>query len=403
MPALSELVLGLQESGIRRIMNTAVTMEDVVRLEVGEPRFATPAHIVEAAHAAAVAGFTKYTPNWGIQTLRQAIAERVSADCGLRIAPDRVGVTVGAVGSIYGTVRSLVDNGDEVLIPEPGWPNYRMVVRSCGAVPVAYRLRQEDGFLPTIAGLEHALTPRTKILLINTPSNPLGTVFPEDLMERLVAFARRHDLWLISDEVYEKIVFQGNHTSACRCDTDDRVVMVSGFSKTYAMTGWRIGYTVAPPAVITQLAKMQEGYVSCAPGPSQKAAEAALRGPQNCVTEMRRAYDENLRLAMGLLDESGISYHTPLGAFYLWTKVGCDDSMGFALALLQEARVAVAPGSTFGPAGEGYVRISLASAPVDVAEGIRRLATFIRQPGRSFSQPRADCVSAEGRAERRGG
>ncbi len=376
MPKLSEMVLELQESGIRRIMNAAVGMSGVVRLEVGEPRFATPAHIVAAAHEAALSGFTKYTPNSGIPTLRQAIAERVSEDWGRRIAVERVGVTVGAVGSIYGALRVLVDSGAEVLIPEPGWPNYRMVVRSCGAVPVAYQLREEDAFLPTIAGLERALSPRTRVLLINTPSNPLGTVFPADLMERLVDFARRHDLWLISDEVYEKIVFQGEHAPAFRFDTDDRVVAVSGFSKTYAMTGWRIGYTVAPPPVIVQLGKMQEGYVSCAPGPSQKAAEAALRGPQDCVAEMRQAYAENRRLAMGLLDGFGIGYHPPQGAFYLWTHVGCRDSMGFALALLQEARVAVAPGSTFGPASEGYIRISLASAPEDVAEGIRRLAAF---------------------------
>jgi aspartate aminotransferase len=384
MPALSELVQGMQQSGIRRIMNAAMTMEGVVRLEVGEPRFATPAHIVEAANAAALAGYTKYTANSGIPSLREAIAERVSEDSGLTVSPDRVGVTVGAVGAVYGAVRVLVDSGDEVLIPEPGWPNYRMVVSSCGAVPASYALRKEDGFLPTIEGLERALTPRTKILLINTPSNPLGTVFPADLMESVMALARRRDLWVISDEVYEKIIFNGKHTSACRFDNDGRVIMVSGFSKTYAMTGWRVGYAVAPPAVIAQLAKMQEGYVSCAPGPSQKAAEAALRGPQDCVARMCMAYEENARLATGLLDELGVCYHRPQGAFYLWVTVGCPDSMGFALDLLQQERVALAPGSTFGPAGEGYVRISLASAPEDIAEGIRRLARFMRRrsPGR---------------------
>ncbi len=379
MPKLSEMVVELQESGIRTIMNAAIGMDGVVRLEVGEPRFATPAHIVAAAHDAALAGFTKYTPNCGLPSLRQAVAERVWEDSRLRIGPERVGVTVGAVGSIYGAIRVLVDSGAEVLIPEPGWPNYRMVVRSCGAVPVVYPLREQDGFLPTIAGLERVLTPRTRVLLINTPSNPLGTVFPADLMERLVAFARRHELWLISDEVYEKIVFQGEHTTALRFDEDGRVIAVSGVSKTYAMTGWRIGYTVAPPEVITQLGKMQEGYVSSAPGPSQKAAEAALRGPQDCVAEMRKAYDENRRLATSLLDGFGIRYHSPHGAFYLWTNVACKDSMSFALALLKEEHVAVAPGITFGPVGEGYIRISLASAPEDVAEGIRRMAGFLRR------------------------
>lgn len=387
MPHMSDLALGLAQSGIRRIMNAAITRPHVIRLEVGEPRFATPRHIVDAAYEGALAGYTKYTANWGIPELRTAIAERVTLDTGRAVPPEMIGVTVGAVGAIYGIVRVLVDPGDEVLIPDPGWPNYRMLVTACAARPVDYHLREYEGFIPSREVLEAAVSPRTKAIIINTPSNPLGTVIPAGAMSELVAFARDHDLWVISDEVYEKIVFFGEHVSALRFDTDERVVVASGFSKSYAMTGWRIGYAVAPEPVIAQLAKMQESYVSCTPGPSQKAAEAALRGPQDCVVQMRDAYDQNRKLATSLLDRLGITYHMPAGAFYLWTKIGCADSMEFALTLLDEEQVAVAPGSTFGPTGEGYIRLSLASAPEDIAEGIERLGRFMQRRGLLPSSP----------------
>lgn len=377
MPALSQVVLGLRQSGIRKIMNLALGMPDVIRLEVGEPLFQTPRHIVEAANRAAQEGFTKYTANAGIPSLRQAIARRVSKDYGVKVAPENVGVTVGGVGAVSGSVRAVVDPGDEVLIPDPGWPNYEMIILCAGARPRRYALAPEDGFLPTISSLERVFTPRTKAIIINSPSNPLGTVFPGELIRELVEFARRHDIFLISDEVYERIVFDGQHVSACSFDTDGRVITVFSVSKTYAMTGWRVGYVVALEPVVRQLAKLQEAYVSCAPSVSQKAAEAALTGPQDCVGIMGRTYMENLAIARNVLDSQGVRYHVPKGAFYLWIDVNCRDSMQFARQLLTEQQVAVAPGIAFGPSGQRFIRVSLASAGDSIREGLRRLIRFL--------------------------
>lgn len=377
MPEMSKLATGLKRSGIRVIMELAMGMKDVVRLEVGEPLFATPDHIVEAAAQAGRDGYTKYTPNAGIPSLREAIARRLEGDYGVKVTPSNVAVTVGGVGAVSTAVRTLIDIGDEVLIPDPGWPNYEMIVSVAGAVPVRYRLDPARGFLPLAQDLNKVVTPKTKAIILNSPSNPLGTVFPPEVMEEMVDFARKRDLFIISDEVYEKIVFYGKHTSALSFDTDGRVVGAFSVAKTYAMTGWRIGYAVAAPAVTEQMAKLQEAYVSCAPGVSQKAAESAIRGPQDCVETMRRAYHENLLVARQILDRHGIKYQTPSGAFYLWIDAGCQDSTDFAKKLLLEKQVSLAPGRTFGPSGDRYVRISLASPKESIQEGLIRLAQFL--------------------------
>ncbi len=378
MPSLSRLVVELKQSGIREIMNVALGMPDVVRLEVGEPLFTTPQHIVEAAYLAARQGYTRYTANAGIPSLRSLIARRVSEDYGVRATPDNVIVTVGAIGALSGAVRAVVDPGDEVLIPDPGWPNYEMIVRCAGAVPRRYPLLAERDYLPDPSVIDGLVGDRTRALIVNSPSNPLGTVFPEGLVRELVELACRRDIFLISDEVYEKIVFEGRHHSASTFDPDGRVIAVFSVSKTYAMTGWRIGYAVAAEPVVRQMAKLQEAYVSCAPSVSQKAAEAALSGPQDCVEEMRRTYQENLSVALSVLEQNGMRYLKPAGAFYVWIHVGCEDSGSFAKQLLTTHKVAVAPGTTFGPSGKEYVRISLAARAEDIREGLNRLASAMR-------------------------
>lgn len=379
MPELSKLTTGLRRVGTRVIMDLALAMgaKDIAHLEVGEPLFETPAHVVEAAAQAAREGFTKYTPNAGILSLRQAIAGRLGDDYGLRLTPENIAVTAGGVGAVSTALRALTDIDDEVLIPDPGWPNYDLIVSVAGAVPKRYRLERTRGFLPSVHDLEKVVTPKTRVIIINSPSNPLGTVFPPKLVEALVDFAVRRDLFVISDEVYDQFVYEGKHTSALSFDLDGRVVGVFSVSKTYAMTGWRIGYAVASKAVAEQMVKLQEAYVACAPSVSQKAAEAAIRGPQDCIEAMRRTYRDNMRLAREILDGHGISYEIPNGAFYLWIDVGCQDSAEFAKRLLLEKRVALAPGSTFGPSGERYVRISLASTREDIQEGLTRLAEFL--------------------------
>ncbi|SMB95289.1 aspartate aminotransferase [Thermanaeromonas toyohensis ToBE] len=377
MRELSKLVTGLRRSGIREIGDLAASMQDVIHLEIGEPLFSTPPHIIEAASEAARVGFTKYTPNAGLMSVRKVIAQRLNEDYHLKLTPENIVVTVGGIGAISSAVRALIDLGDEVLIPDPGWPNYEMTVKCAGAVPRRYQLDQLKGFVPSIEDLEKVVTPKTKVLIINSPSNPLGTVFPEAVMRDLVAFARRHDLYIISDEVYEKIIFEGTHASALSFDTDGRVVAVFSFSKTYAMTGWRIGYAVAAEPVAKEIAKLQEVYVSSAASVSQKAAEAAITGPQDCVEAMRKAYHENLKIACQVLDDLGINYHMPQGAFYMWIEVNCEDSMEFAKALLMEQKVAVAPGVTFGPSGKRHVRISLASPQEAIREGLSRLGLML--------------------------
>lgn len=377
MPELSRLTVGLKRSGIREIMDLAIEMKDVIRLEVGEPLFSTPPHIIEAAYEAAKAGFTRYTANAGLLSLRQAIAERLNNDYGLELTFRNVVVTVGGVGALSGAIRALTDLGDEVLIPDPGWPNYETITTCAGARPRYYQLDPEKGFLPSIANLESVATPKTKVLILNSPSNPLGVVFPEEVIRDIVEFARQRDLFVISDEVYDKMIFDGKHTSALSIDTDGRVIGVFSFSKSYAMTGWRVGYIAAAEHIATQIAKIQEAYVSCASGVSQKAAEAALKGPQDCVEVMRCTYRENLNAAREILDRLGLNYQVPQGAFYMWINVGCEDSTAFAKRLLHEQKVAVAPGRTFGPSGERYIRISLASPKEAIQEGLVRIGALL--------------------------
>lgn len=376
MPALSQMVVDLKRSGIREIMDLAGAMEDVVHLEVGEPLFVTPPHIISAALEAAQSGFTKYTPNKGLLSLRRIIAERVQDDYGLSVTPEGIVVTVGGVGAVATAVRALVDHGDEVLIPDPGWPNYESIICCAGALPKRYPLLPEHGFLPTVKTLEQVITPKTKIIILNSPSNPLGVVMPPELVQELVNLAERRDLYIISDEVYDKIIFDGCHTSALSFDTDGRVIGVFSFSKTYAMTGWRVGYAVAPQPVADQITKLQEAYVSCASSVSQKAAEAALLSSQDCVETMRRTYADNLAAAREVLDRFGIDYQLSRGAFYLWIDVKSGDSAAFAKDFLTEQKVAVAPGTTFGPSGRRYIRISLASNRETIQEGLRRLGSF---------------------------
>jgi aspartate aminotransferase len=378
MPSLSSVSLGLERSGIRRLMSLAAGMEKVIRLEIGEPTFPTPEHIVQAGCQALQAGHTKYTPAGGTLALRRKISASTSEFYARAVPPERVAVCVGAVGALSSAILALVEPGEQVLLPDPGWPNYRSMCQVAGAEIVTYSLAPEDAFLPSIAVLERLVTPRTKLLLINSPSNPLGTVFPAELMRDLVAFAQKHDLFLLSDEVYERMVFEGETASAYSCDVDDRVIVASSFSKTYSMTGWRIGYAIAPETIILQMQKLQESSVSCVSAVSQKAAEAALAGPQDCVTVMREAYREHRALATAALDSLRIPYFNPRGAFYLWVDVGSSDSNSFAEHFLQEKQVSVAPGATFGPSGARYIRVSLASKSSDIHSGLLRLADFLK-------------------------
>lgn len=378
MKPLASVPASLPPQGVRVIMDLAWQVEGCIHLEVGEPNFPTPVHIVEAAVVAARGGFHKYTPNAGIPELRQAIAAKMARYNCMSVEPDQVCVHPGAVTGIASALMALVDPGDEVLMPGLSWPNGEIKLRLLHGVPVHYSLRPERGFLPDVDELERLVTPRTKALLINNPGNPTGAVFSEALVRDLADFCRRHDLWLISDEIYEHIVFDAPHVSAGRF-APECTITISGFSKAYAMTGWRLGYTVAPPEVATVIARLQEPLISSTNSPTQKAGVAALNGPQDCVEEMRQAYRKRRDLALALLREHGLYRYTPQGAFYVMIDVSSvsRDSMAVARAILQEEKVAVAPGEAFGRDGAGLVRLSMANSEEKVEEGVTRICRFL--------------------------
>jgi aspartate/methionine/tyrosine aminotransferase len=390
MPTFASSIAGsMPVSRIREVMELAWEDPDAIHLEVGEPDFPTPEHVVEAAHRAALAGRTRYAPNAGIPELREALAEKVTRRNGYEARPEQVVVTQGGIQALYLSLRALLEPGDEVLLPDPAWPNYRMIAHLLGTRVLPYPLVEGGGFLPRLEDLERLVTPRTRAILVNSPSNPLGTVVPRELMEGLLAFARGRGLWLISDEVYDEVVFDDVFVSAGSVtDSSDRLVSIYSFSKVYAMTGWRVGYLVAPPELASILTGMQEPIISCVNTPAQMAALAAVTGPQGVVRKMSEAYRARRDELLGVLDQGSLSSSRPSGAFYVWTDVSEADvpSMYFARSLIEREHVAVAPGSAFGELGEGYVRLSLASSREDLLEGASRLVRFVRLLGEARGQ-----------------
>ena len=366
----------MRGSGIRELMMLALATPGVVRLETGDPDLPTPAHIVEAAAEAARSGYTKYTPTAGIASLREAITRKLKRVNRIEVGPEQVVVSHGGVSGLAVAIQALVDPGDEVLVPDPGWPPYSAMVILAGARQVPYALDRAAGYQLNLAALERLVTPATKVVLINSPGNPTGAVFEAEVVEALVEFASRHDLFLLSDEVYDEMIFEGEHVSPARFDSEGRVISVFSFSKTYAMTGWRVGYVVASAALAALFTKVQEPLIACTSAISQKAAEAALDGPQDCVGEMRGAYHRRRDLAVSLLQEAGLFVTAPQGALYVLANISAasSDTYAFATGLVRDHGVSVAPGETFGPQGAGLVRISLTSPESALREGIGRLA-----------------------------
>jgi aspartate aminotransferase len=362
-------------SGIRRVFELAHGEADVIPLAVGEPELAVAPHILEAGARAWERDATSYTPNSGILALRAAIVAKLARDNGYRVDVDSVHVTPGGSQALHLAVTLALGPGDELLIPDPGYATFAMVPRLVGASPVGYPLRAEDGFVPVVAELERLVTDRTRALLVNSPSNPLGVVYPEAVMRDLLAFAARHDLWVISDEVYEYLSYDGGFVSAATIDPD-RVLGVYSLSKTYALTGARVGYLVTPPRLAPAARAVLEATVSCVNEPAQWAALAALQGPQDAVTDAVTHYADNLAAARELLDTRGIRYLVPGGAFYLWIDMSHatnGDVAAWAERFLLEERVAVAPGSAFGPAGEGWIRVCFAGRREPLLAGLSRL------------------------------
>ena len=382
MKPLAGRATALPRSEIRVLFDRAAARSDTIRLEVGEPSFTTPEHIIAAAAEAARAGHTGYGPNGGLASLRELLSHKIERIDGFAASPENIVVTPGGMNALFSCYLALLSPGDEVLLPTPGFPNMDELVRMMGGRPVFYPLQAGDGYLPGPERIDALVTDRTSILFVNTPANPTGAVFPPGLMEGLVELCDRHDLWLLSDEVYDELILDEDsvHTSAARFDTAGRVITVYSFSKVYAMTGWRVGYAVAPTPVADLLRKLQEPQVSCPSTISQKAAEAALLGPREPIRAMLDAYRRRRRLALAAASEAGLAFVAPAGTMYMLVEVKTAgrSMLQFALDLLDEHGVSVAPGSVFGPGGEGYVRISLAAEDQDVVEGLRRLAVANR-------------------------
>ncbi|MFT4124556.1 MAG: aminotransferase class I/II-fold pyridoxal phosphate-dependent enzyme [Microbacteriaceae bacterium] len=378
MPELAASIRRVPASGIRRIHELALELggsggERVVMLAVGEPDAPVASHIAEAARRAWAADRTDYTANGGIPELRRAIVDKLARLNALRVDTDQVWVTVGATQALHQAMTLVLASGDEVLVPDPGYTTFTMNARMLGARPVPYTLRPENGFLPEPAELERIVTTRSRAIIVNSPSNPLGRVFDEPALRALLDVARRHDLWVISDEVYEAFRYDAPHVSIASLDTDDRVFSVFSLSKTYAMTGVRVGYLVTPRGLAATMRTVQEATISCVAEPDQLAAVAAIEGSQAAVVEAAARYAAHLELATGLLDERGIRYLRPGGAFYLWIDVAHasgGDVAAWAERFLIEHRVALAPGSAFGRAGEGWVRVCLASSEQDLRTGL---------------------------------
>jgi aspartate aminotransferase/aminotransferase len=382
MRPLSGIFDHFTRSGVRVLMEMAAQVPDCIHLEVGEPDFPTPPHIVEAAYEAARQGFTKYTSNAGLPSLRETIAAKVRRANGFTCSPDQVVVTPGAVAALALGVLTVAGRDDEVLIPDPGWPNYQAMVALAGARPVRFTLHADHGFQPDPDEIASLVTPRTKAILVNSPGNPTGGVFSPEIAEGLVRLAARRDLYVITDEVYEAFVFEGEHIPLGRFDGEGRVLSIFGFSKTYAMTGWRLGYLVATAELAARAASLLEPFASCASSVSQKAGEAALLGPQDCVCQFRDAYRVRRDLVRDTLAGTGLLAAVPRGAFYALLDVSPTGltAMDFAKALLEKEKVAVTPCESFGPAGAGKVRISFATADDLLKEGLSRIARFARRP-----------------------
>jgi aspartate/methionine/tyrosine aminotransferase len=378
MPRLAASVASTPHSGIREVQALAARIPDVLNLGIGDPNFGTPAHVIDAAARAAHNGWTKYTPSGGLPSLRELIAEKVRARNGLACAVDQVIVTTGGCGGLFTTFLCLVDPGDEVLLPDPGWANYPPMLHVLGAKPVHFPLDPATGFEPDPERLDALVTSRSKAIVLNSPGNPTGGVYGPEAIAAVLEIARRHDLWVVSDECYDELVFEGVHTSAATVGEPERAITIFTFSKSYAMTGWRVGYVVAPRSIAGAIAKAQEPVVGNASSVSQKGAEAALTGPQDCVAEMRAAYRDRRDMVAERLERAGVRYVRPRGAFYLMADVSpAGDSLSFTRRLLEERHVAVVPGTAFGPGGEGWVRVSLCIDPDVLAEGVERLAAEV--------------------------
>ena len=380
---VSQRVRALSPSGIRRFFELIYTMDDVISLGVGEPDFVTPWRIREAAIYSIEKGYTMYTSNFGLMELRQEISGYMSRRTGLEYSPaNQVLVTVGVSQALDLAMRALIDPGDEVIIPEPTYVSYVPCVTLSGGVAVTVPTHMENGFRVRPQDIEDRVTARTKAILIGYPNNPTGAVMPRRELEAIADIARRRGLLVVSDEIYERLVYGAEHTCfASLPGMAERTVHLSGFSKSYAMTGWRVGYACSRPDIIEAMMKVHQYTMMCAPIQGQMAAIEALRSGDSAVEDAREEYNRRRHLMMGGLNRLGLACLEPQGAFYTFPSIKSLDmsSEEFAERLLMEEHVALVPGSAFGPSGEGHVRCCYAVATEEIEEALDRIGRFVRK------------------------
>lgn len=380
---LSKQVEQLKPSGIRRFFDLAAGMEGVISLGVGEPDFVTPWSICEASISSLERGYTAYTANAGLVELRQEIASYLHSQFHITYdALSEVIVTVGGSQALDIAMRAILDPGDEVIIPEPTFVSYAPLVSLAGGHPVGVETTIDTEFKLEAEQLEKAISPKTKALLLCSPNNPTGSLLTKEELEKIAQIVKKHDLLVISDEIYAELTYDGAHSSIASLDgMRERTILVSGFSKGFAMTGWRLGYICAPETLAQAMLKIHQYAMMCAPTMAQYGAIEALKNGREDVEHMRRSYRRRRNYMVKSLNEIGLDCHLPGGAFYVFpsvTKTGMT-SEEFAEKLLMEERVAVVPGSVFGSGGEGHVRCSYASSMEVLQEAIGRMQRFVNR------------------------
>ncbi|RYL93269.1 aminotransferase [Sporolactobacillus sp. THM19-2] len=378
---LAHHVQTLKPSGIRKFFDATAGMTGVISLGVGEPDFVTPWNVREAAILSLEDGYTSYTANAGLPALREEIARYIENYFCVTYHPDsEIIVTVGASEAIDISLRAILDPGDEVLVVEPCFVSYAPLVTLAGGVPVTVEAKKENQFKVTASQLEAACTERTKAIMICSPNNPTGAMLNKDEMERIAAVARKHDLLILSDEIYAELVYDELYTSfAALDDMRERTILVSGFSKDLAMTGWRIGFVCAPKDIAEGMLKIHQYTIMCASTMAQYAALEGLKSGRKEVNEMRKSYRQRRNYIVESLNEIGLDCPKPEGAFYTFPSVASTglSSEVFAKRLLQTEKVVVVPGNAFGDCGEGYVRCSYATSMAQLQEAMTRIKRFV--------------------------
>ena len=378
---LSDTIVQIEPSGIRKFFDIVSEMKDAISLGVGEPDFDTPWHIREEGIYSLEKGRTFYTSNAGLKELKQEISRYLYRRFDVSYNPDsEIMVTVGGSEAIDIAMRAMLDPGDEVLIPQPSYVSYVPCARLAGGVPVIIELEEKDQFKLTAEKLREKITDRTKILVLPFPNNPTGAIMHREDLQAIAEIVLEKDLFVISDEIYSELTYSGTHvTIASLPEMRDRTVLINGFSKSYAMTGWRLGYAAAPHMILEQMLKIHQYAIMCAPTTSQYAAVSALRDGDKDVEYMRESYNQRRRFVLNAFQEMGLDCFEPLGAFYTFPSIkrfGIT-SDEFANRFLREEKVAVVPGTAFGACGEGFLRVSYAYSLKDLKEALGRMARFV--------------------------